>query len=103
MHGAGGPRDRFQFVAEMLDDVADNGVLGKHGVKVNPLVEECAGWGLRQPCGGLCQAIDDAGFVEVVRRHFHFYAVADGKTDEPLAHLAGDMREHLVFVRQLDL
>ena len=47
-------------------------------------------------------APDDARLVQVVLGHFHFHAVADGEPDEALAHLAGNGREKLVLVVQLD-
>lgn len=50
----------------------------------------------------LTEAINDAGFVEVVRRHFDFDAVSDGQSDESLPHLAGDVSEHHVTVVQFD-
>ena len=50
----------------------------------------------------LAQSPDDARLVQVVLRHFHFHPVADGQADETLPHLAGDGREHLVFVVQFD-
>lgn len=54
-------------------------------------------------CGrGLAEAINDAGFVEVVRRHFDFDAVSDGQSDESLPHLAGNVREYHVAVVQFD-
>lgn len=47
-------------------------------------------------------APDDARFIEVVLRHLHLHAVADGQLHEFLAHLAGDGRQHLMLVVQLD-
>ncbi len=51
---------------------------------------------------GLSEAVDDSAFIEVVRGHFEFDAVAIGEADEAFAHLAGDVREDLVLVRELD-
>jgi hypothetical protein len=51
---------------------------------------------------GLSEAIDDSAFIEVVWGHFEFYAVAIGEADEAFAHLAGDVRENLVLVREFD-
>ncbi len=53
-------------------------------------------------CRRLTESIYDAGFVEVVRRHFDFDAVSDGQSDESLPHLAGDVSEHHVAVVQFD-
>jgi hypothetical protein len=50
--------------------------------------------------GESAEAPDDAGLGEIVRRHLHFHAIADGEPDEALAHLAGNGREHLMLVRQ---
>ena len=50
----------------------------------------------------LAEPINDACFVNVVRRHFHFDAVANGKADEAFAHLSRNMREDIVFVRERD-
>ncbi len=44
----------------------------------------------------------DARFIEIVRRHLHFHAVADGETHPSLAHFATDRGEHEVLVVQLD-
>ena len=57
---------------------------------------------LQSVTGGLTEAINDAGFVEVVGRHFDFDAVSDGQADESLPHLAGNVSEHHVAVVQLD-
>jgi hypothetical protein len=51
---------------------------------------------------GLSQAVNDAAFVEIVGGHLEFDAVAIGEADEALAHLAGDVREDLVFVGEFD-
>ena len=45
---------------------------------------------------------NDAGLRQVVWRHLHFDAVADGEAHPTLAHLAADRRQHEVFVIQLD-
>ena len=47
------------------------------------------------------QAINNPGFVEVVWRHLHPHAVADGQADKAFAHLARDVREHFVAVIEL--
>ena len=47
---------------------------------------------------GLSQAEGDAGFAQIVRRHFHADAVADGEADEVFAHLARDVRENFVLL-----
>ena len=46
----------------------------------------------------LPQAPSDAGFVQVVRRHFHFHAIAGGESDPAFAHFAADGGEHHVFI-----
>lgn len=38
----------------------------------------------------------DAGFAEIVWRHFDVHLVANADADEVLSHLAGNMCEHLV-------
>jgi hypothetical protein len=45
---------------------------------------------------------DDASLVQIVLRHLHFHAVADGEADEAFAHLAGNGRQHLMLVVQFD-
>src|SRR5205814_4584891 len=50
----------------------------------------------------LPQAIGDARLVEVVGRHLHLDAITDGEPDETFAHFAGDVRQHLMFVVELD-
>ena len=51
---------------------------------------------------GLLQPPDDAGFVQVVRRHLHFDAVANGEADPAFAHFAADRGEDEVLVVELD-
>jgi len=46
--------------------------------------------------------VGDARLVEVVGRHLDVDRVADVNADEVFAHLAGDVREHLVAVGQCD-
>src|SRR5512146_2078685 len=48
-------------------------------------------------------AIHDPSAGQVVGRKFHRYAIAGKNTNEVLAHFAGDMRQHLMLVLQLDL
>ena len=50
----------------------------------------------------LTEAINDAGFVEVVGRHLDFDAISDSQSDESLPHLAGNVSEHHVAVVQFD-
>ena len=50
----------------------------------------------------LFQPPGDARLVQIVRRHFHFHAVADGEAHPALAHLAADRGEDEVFVVQFD-
>jgi hypothetical protein len=47
-------------------------------------------------------APDNSGLVQVIGRHLHLHAVADGEAHEPLAHFAGNGRQHLMLVVQLD-
>src|ERR1035441_582419 len=47
-------------------------------------------------------APDDAGLVQVIGRHLHLHAVADGEPHEPFAHFAGNGRQHLMLVVQFD-
>jgi hypothetical protein len=44
----------------------------------------------------------DARLFKVVRIHLHFHNIAHHDTDEMFAELAGNMREHLMAVRQFD-
>ena len=44
----------------------------------------------------------DAAFGEIVRRHFQRHAVARQNTDAVAPELAGQVREHLTFLIQLD-
>src|SRR5437870_8012915 len=50
----------------------------------------------------LCEPINDAGLVDIVRRHFEFHAVANRKANKTFAHLSRNMREHEVLVCQRD-
>jgi hypothetical protein len=50
----------------------------------------------------ILESVNDAGFGCVVRRHLHFYPVPDCKPNETLAHLAGNVRENEMIVRQRD-
>lgn len=42
----------------------------------------------------------DARFGEIVRRHFHSHAVADGEADEVFPHFSRNMRQHFVLIVQ---
>ena len=53
--------------------------------------------GLRLFSSRLLEAEGDARLVFIVRRHFHFHAVADDEANEAFAHFAGDVSEHFVF------
>ena len=50
----------------------------------------------------LSQPPGDARLVQVVGRHFHFHAVADGQAHPAFAHLATDGRQDNVLVVQFD-
>jgi hypothetical protein len=50
----------------------------------------------------LCEPINDASLVDIVRRHFEFHAVTNRKANKTFAHFPRNMREHEVFVRQRD-
>ncbi len=49
---------------------------------------------------GMSESINDARFSSVVGRHLHSYSIANGKANESLAHLPGDVRENQVIVRK---
>src|SRR6478609_8428875 len=59
-----------------------------------------AGWDVERSCSAVPE--DDPATVEVVRRELHHHAVLGEDSDVVLAHLARDVSEHLVPVRQLD-
>ena len=42
--------------------------------------------------------VRNSAAVEIVRRQFNEHAIAGQNSDEVLAHLAGDVRQHLVLV-----
>src|SRR5579863_10531635 len=46
--------------------------------------------------------IDDAPAREIVGRKFHSYAISRQNADEILPHFSRDMRQHLMFVFELD-
>jgi hypothetical protein len=48
------------------------------------------------------QPPDNARFIEIVRGHLHFDAVAHGQANKAFAHLAGNGGQHQVFIVQLD-
>jgi hypothetical protein len=50
----------------------------------------------------LLQPPNDAGFVQIVRRHLHFDAVADGEADKAFTHFARDGRQDEVVVGECD-
>lgn len=50
----------------------------------------------------LTQAKHNSRLRQVIGRHFHFDPVTDGQPDEPLPHLARNMRQHLVLIFQFD-
>lgn len=51
---------------------------------------------------GLFQPPSDARLAQVIRRHLHLDAVADGQAHPALAHLSADGRQHEVLVVELD-
>ena len=50
----------------------------------------------------LLQPPDNARFVQIVRGHFHFDAVANGESSPAFAQFAGDGRQDEVLVVELD-
>jgi len=44
----------------------------------------------------------DSRLAQVIGRHLHVYFIAHADPDEILAHLAGNVREHFMAVRQGD-
>jgi len=44
----------------------------------------------------------DSGLVQIVGRHLHLHAVADGEAHPALAHLSTDRREHQMLVVEFD-
>ena len=56
---------------------------------------DCRAEGLFQPPG-------DSRLVEVVGRHLHFHAVANGEAHPAFAHLAANGGQHDMFVVQFD-
>ena len=50
----------------------------------------------------LMQPPNNAGFVQIVRRHLHLNSVADGQPNKAFAHFAGNRRQDQMFVPQLD-
>jgi hypothetical protein len=50
----------------------------------------------------LCEPINDASLVDIVRRHFESHAVANREPNKTFAHFSRNMREHEMFVRERD-
>ncbi len=50
----------------------------------------------------ISESINDARLAGVVRRHLHFDPVTDREANEAFAHLAGDVRENEMVVRERD-
>ena len=48
----------------------------------------------------LTEPVNDAGFVDIVGGHLQFNAVANGQANKTFAHFSGNMREHVMFVRE---
>ena len=46
------------------------------------------------------ESVNDARFVQIVRRHFHLHPITDSQPYEPLAHPARNMCQHLMPVVQ---
>ena len=46
--------------------------------------------------------INDAGFIQIVRGHFHIDLVADGDADEVFSHFARNMGEDFVSIGEGD-
>ncbi len=50
----------------------------------------------------LSESVNDSSLVQIVRRHFELHPVAVREADEMLAHLARNMGENLMLIRQLN-
>ena len=46
----------------------------------------------------LLEPVDDARFIDVVRRHLKFNAIADGESNKSFAHFPGNVRKDKVLV-----
>jgi hypothetical protein len=46
----------------------------------------------------ILEAVNDARFVNVVRRHLEFDAITDGKSNKSFAHFSGNVRENKMLV-----
>ena len=51
---------------------------------------------------GSLQSPDNTPFVQIVRGHFHFHAVANRESDPAFAHFSGDGGQDEVLVIQFD-
>lgn len=49
---------------------------------------------------GMSESIHDSRFSSVVRRHLHSYSIANCEANKSLAHLARDVRQNQVIVRE---
>ena len=48
----------------------------------------------------LTESIDDASFIHIVGRHLQLHPIAGRQADKAFAHLARDMRENEMLVRE---
>ena len=46
------------------------------------------------------EAVDDARFVDVVRRHLEFDTIANSKSNKSFAHFPGNVRENKVLISE---
>ena len=53
-------------------------------------------------CHKLAKPVDNTCLVQIVRRHFEFHSIPRGQPNKSLPHSAGNVREHLMLVVQLD-
>jgi hypothetical protein len=48
------------------------------------------------------ESINDARLGCIVRRHFHFHSITNGKANETFAHLSGNVRENHTLIGKCD-
>jgi hypothetical protein len=50
----------------------------------------------------MLESINDTRFSGIVRRHLHFYSIANRQSNKTFAHFAGDMGENEMLISERD-
>src|SRR5271169_2844563 len=95
------PKRSDGFMLRQIETILSSKAIVNHSITPSFPCHDSRNTGTSRSFGST-DAPDDAGLVQVIRGHLHLHAVTDGEAHEPLAHFAGNGRQHLMFVVQFD-